>query len=817
MPGPCPAPDRLAAALRNLQPASNEAALAAHVTDCPACQAQLEALAGGSGWLEARVKTHAARRATPELLEKAILALEAESGSIGLRVGSSSPPKLDFLQPTEQPGALGKFGPYDVMAHVASGGMGIVLKARDPRLDRVVALKILPPALLANPLARARFVREARAAAAVVHEHVVPIYAVDECGGLPYIVMQFVQGQPLSDRIRATGSLRLEEILRIGSQTAAGLAAAHAQGLIHRDVKPGNVLLENSVERVKLTDFGLARAVDDASLTRAGELAGTPEFMAPEQAGGLAVDHRTDLFSLGSVLYAMATGSSPFPGDTLFAVIRKVCETQPTPVHEINSAMPRWLSGIIARLMAKAPTERFQTAQEVGELLERYLARVQRGELGELPGNARPSSPTFRVRKRAAFGAAAVLGLAAVLFFTLTDRQAPLPNPPPPVPLDEPFVVRNESGAKLGAFTTFERALMAAPADAIVELCWTGPHELQPVQLPDRPLVLRAGARFQPAWISRDSSASAISARAALTLDGIRFVLDARETETPGASRGGARGTFQLQSPAIPPSGVAVVSITNGGLHVKRCTLDVCRTAPNNLACVILENVAECRIENSLLFARPNKGVVWQRRSAHASDATPESSRKATSLILTNCAVFAGEAIWLDLEASASARVAVERCTFRGLTGFYFPPSFAASSLAVETRRSLFDSRRVIYDARRGSGPTLPQLIRWQAHDDLFSPTGRYVLHPPPVADHGPASLSEWNQFWSQTGNTPRQVLVEFAGGWGDANPRVIPTAADASDFVVRDLRVVAGPALPQSEWSRFGADAADVGPVSRP
>ncbi|MCI0745861.1 MAG: serine/threonine protein kinase [Verrucomicrobia subdivision 3 bacterium] len=276
-----------------------------------------------------------------------------------------SPPRLDFLQPSDQPGVLGRFGPYEIVAHVASGGMGIVLKARDQALNRIVALKILEPTLAANTLARARFVREARAAAAVVHEHVVPIYAVDESAGLPYIVMQFVQGQPLSDRIRATGPLRLEEVLRIGAQTAAGLAAAHAQGLIHRDIKPGNILLENSVERVKLTDFGLARAVDDTGLTRTGELAGTPEFMAPEQAANEAVDHRSDLFSFGSVLYAMCTGHSPFHASSVIAAVRKVCDARPPPVHEVNPAIPRWFNDIVARLMAKSPAERFQSAREV--------------------------------------------------------------------------------------------------------------------------------------------------------------------------------------------------------------------------------------------------------------------------------------------------------------------------------------------------------------------------------------------------------------------------------------------------------------------
>src|SRR6185503_3713020 len=207
----------------------------------------------------------------------------------------------------------------------------------------IVALKLLAPALATNSLARARFVREARAAAGVIHDNVVPIHAVDECAGLPYLAMQFVPGRTLADRIRATGPLRLEEILRIGAQTAAGLAAAHAQGLTHRDVKPGNILLENSVERVKLTDFGLARAVDDAGLTRTGELAGTPEFMSPEQASSEPVDHRADLFSFGSVLYAMCTGISPFQATSVIAVIRKLCDRQARPVHEVTPSIPRWL------------------------------------------------------------------------------------------------------------------------------------------------------------------------------------------------------------------------------------------------------------------------------------------------------------------------------------------------------------------------------------------------------------------------------------------------------------------------------------------
>src|SRR5205814_4227536 len=164
-------------------------------------------------------------------------------------------------------------------------------------------IKVMAPQLAASATARRRFTREARAAAAVTHDHVVTIHAVEDAGPLPHIVMQFVAGHSLQDRLDRTGPLQLQEVLRIGMQAAAGLAAAHAQGLVHRDVKPANILLEDGVERVKLTDFGLARAADDASLTKTGIIAGTPQFMSPEQARGESIDQRSDLFSLGCVLY----------------------------------------------------------------------------------------------------------------------------------------------------------------------------------------------------------------------------------------------------------------------------------------------------------------------------------------------------------------------------------------------------------------------------------------------------------------------------------------------------------------------------------
>ena len=222
---------------------------------------------------------------------------------------------------------------------------------------------MLAPHLGSSGAARKRFAREAQAAAAVVHDNVMEIHGVADVQGLPYLVMPYVRGPSLQHRLDEDGPLAVVEILRIGMQAANGLAAAHAQGLVHRDVKPANILLADGVERVKLTDFGLARAADDASLTKTGIIAGTPQYMSPEQARGEPVDQRSDLFSLGSVLYAMCTGRAPFRAETSYGVLRRVTDEEPRAIREINSEIPEWLCQVIARLMAKQPDARFDSAR----------------------------------------------------------------------------------------------------------------------------------------------------------------------------------------------------------------------------------------------------------------------------------------------------------------------------------------------------------------------------------------------------------------------------------------------------------------------
>ena len=283
---------------------------------------------------------------------------------------------LQFLSPSTRPDSLGRLGHYEMLQVLGRGGFGIVFRAFDDILQRVVAVKVMAPQIATLSPARKRFLREARSSAAVRHDNVVHIYEVGE-QPLPYLVMEFVPGETLQQKLDRSGPLEIPEVLRIGRQIAEGLAAAHASDLIHRDIKPSNILLEGGSQKVKITDFGLARAADDASISQSGVVAGTPMFMAPEQALGHQIDQRADLFSFGSVFYQMVSGRPPFRAPSALAVLKRVAEEPPRPIQEIIPETPHWLCGIITRLHAKNPDDRFQSARELADLLadcERQLA-----------------------------------------------------------------------------------------------------------------------------------------------------------------------------------------------------------------------------------------------------------------------------------------------------------------------------------------------------------------------------------------------------------------------------------------------------------
>ncbi|QEF96606.1 Serine/threonine-protein kinase PrkC [Stieleria maiorica] len=420
--------DQIEAFLAGSLPDAELAQLEQHLETCTRCDAELtRRTADESFWDDARAFLHCAGDIPGEHdTEDAPLPTrtDADDGDPSGDRRDALGGAVGFLDPTDDPNMLGRFGGYEISGIIGQGGMGVVMKGRDVSLDRFVAIKVLSPAYAGHSAARKRFAREAQAAAAVLHDNVIAIYGVDQWNDMPYLVMPYIKGESLQQRIDRAAPMSIEDILGISLQIARGLAAAHDQGLVHRDIKPANILMPASVSRVIITDFGLARTADDASLTRSGVLAGTPQYMSPEQAKGEAVDGRTDLFSLGSVMYAMACGRPPFRAETPYGVLRKITDQAHRPLSQLREDLPGWMGETIDRLLEKDPSRRFNDAHALADYLEDCLAHLRQPTTTLLPA----LQPTRKHRPVALFRGLLVAVVLVGGWFAidrLTNQQVP--------------------------------------------------------------------------------------------------------------------------------------------------------------------------------------------------------------------------------------------------------------------------------------------------------------------------------------------------------------------------------------------------------
>jgi serine/threonine protein kinase len=329
-----------------------------------------------------------------------------------------------------------RLGPHEILAPLGAGGMGEVYKARDTRLDRMVALKVLPGHLSGNEELRQRFDREAKAISALSHPHICALYDVGHQDGVDYLVLEYREGDPLSDRL-AKGALPTDLVIRYGIQIADALDKAHRQGIVHRDLKPGNIMITKS--GVKLLDFGLAKLRTttpgsvfsglsvgptqvDASLTAQGTILGTFQYMAPEQLEGRDADARSDIFSFGAVLYEMATGKKPFVGKSQASLIAAILDATPPPVSTVAPMTPPALDRVVKTCLEKEPDDRFQTAHDVRLQLE-WIA-----EGGSQAGLPAPVVARRRSRERLAWSIAGILAAAVAVLAGLRVFQRPTPD-----------------------------------------------------------------------------------------------------------------------------------------------------------------------------------------------------------------------------------------------------------------------------------------------------------------------------------------------------------------------------------------------------
>ncbi len=273
-------------------------------------------------------------------------------------------------------------GRYEIVEHIGEGGMAQVYKAYDPGIHRTAALKILKQEHCADEEHKRRFLREGKAAGALTHPNIVTVYDVGSIDGAPYLLMELLEGETLTDLLASGRRLPTQAIIRIGRQLAMALDYAHERGVVHRDIKPDNIIIGPDGESVKIADFGIARLADSANpnTTQVGMMLGTPRYMSPEQATGNPIDGRTDLFSVGVILYEMITGQKAFDAESIGTLIVQIAQKDPVPIRQLNADAPPGLQKIVSKLLHKKPERRFQTGAGLQAALERELALLRQAE-----------------------------------------------------------------------------------------------------------------------------------------------------------------------------------------------------------------------------------------------------------------------------------------------------------------------------------------------------------------------------------------------------------------------------------------------------
>lgn len=361
-----------------------------HLSHCGACADQLERMTAADEFWRSSARSLRSDSFDCDFIE------DTDSPA------SVSPVLMSLLGPTEDPQSLGRVGRFEVLGVVGSGGMGTVLKARDVDIERVVALKLPAAHLLESPSALERIEREARSAATIRHPGVIAIYQVERWRNIPYLVMPYHTGPSLRARISKDGPLDLLESIRIARQTAEALAAAHDHGVVHRDVKPGNILLGKGTERAVLTDFGIAKVQHDEQMTATGVIVGTPAFLSPEQANGGEATQQSDLFCLGTVLWTMLAGRPPFVDLPTHSIVASIASGQLPRLREFRADLPNWVYRLIDWMQQPDPADRPDSAGHCVELLRGCEQHLANPILHALPEIANRPSSTRRAGKIAA-------------------------------------------------------------------------------------------------------------------------------------------------------------------------------------------------------------------------------------------------------------------------------------------------------------------------------------------------------------------------------------------------------------------------------
>ncbi len=577
----CPDPSELSALVNDTLSQERVEALLPHVGECAKCQSYMDDVSGTKTFHLEGLTEDSVHESDDSSLRQFVERVKEPITRVAHTNHSEGEDDLSFLTPSGDENSIGKLGALEVAEVIGRGGMGLVLRAVDPELQRSVAVKVLSPSLAASAPARERFIREARAAAAIHHENVLPIHAVDRSGELPYFTMPLIEGKSLQEVLdERNAPMPHEKLVDLASKIASGLAAAHDQGLIHRDIKPANILLDKDESRVWIADFGLARALEEPSVTLAGTLVGTPQFMAPEQLDDEPPSERSDLFSLGSVLYYMATGRPAFAAKSTASTIRKVIEAHPEAATKVNPNLPNWLGALIRKLLNKDPARRPDSAEYVVDTIAKHSQR----------------SPRSKLRSRLLVAAGAVI--SGILLVALW-----------PTPIPKPFQL-NSNGK---VYATLTEAVEAAQDEDIIEIVESSVRITERIDLGDKAITIRSSdddartiLNFTPSPGNATGRLPGIETQADLTLSGVIL----------------ARADMAQGNPN--DMGYAPLILFLGErLQIQRCRFELGKGSQSGAppATVVLLGASVCEVSDSTFLHR-NRGIAILSRTEDDPSAT---------------------------------------------------------------------------------------------------------------------------------------------------------------------------------------------------
>lgn len=653
------------------------AELTAHLDQCADCQAvldsQVESIAIGGKMAVALSNSEEETKTLNELVASArehryLPSLDAPQDSKPRNLYRDVEP---WIAPPDGEG-IGRIDGYRLLECVGRGGMGVVFRAVEVALNRAVAIKLMLPTLLADDVAQERFLREARAAAAIKHPNLVTIYAVAETDGLPYLVSEFVEGGTLADKIKEHGRRPIDESIRISQQILAGLTAAHSAGILHRDIKPSNILLDAATGEAKITDFGIARHEHDATLTMTSNMVGTPGFIAPEIFGKSTAhaDQRADLFSVGCVLYMMCAGVPPFAGNTVLDTLQRAATSEPRDLRQIRPATPKWLAMLIRRLMSKDPDDRPATAAEVEAMLR------------ETKPSAAPSMKLRSLRGRNKW-LPWVVGVIAMAVFAyglgVWMRQADD---------DEWTVVRSAS--------ELQTALESRDDSVRIKVDGDGPFELSAttIRSPDVEVVAADGHLPVIAFdVDEEDDEAMITSDGHLHVEGLVFEFVTRSDDSDYVRN--------------------LIACDAGSFSASDCRFvvepgDVCINAMDTNV-----ELSDCEVYSSegtgVLWLPENGNVMTIRRCIFAgNDAIQISSAAEAEIVLDENRFVVATTIQLDLGDGEE---------------FDFESSDEDEPFFdIEATGNVFDSDTLIslFDYKSDSDDELPAIIAWHGSDNTF-------------------------------------------------------------------------------------------------